>query len=126
MSVEIDWSSAAVRDGDVTIDLAGKAPKPLRERFEAVRALLGESSAGWDDVKLVKRTIHVHGLEPGTEPDLRHFLESIVVQVNAELSGDEADEADEADARHPGDRAAIADAEMTATLRAFAEPQAPR
>jgi len=123
MSVEIDWSSAAVHGGDVTVDLAGKASKPWLERFEAVRALLGESSGAWDDVKLVKRTIHVHGLEPGAEPDLRHFLESIVVQVNAELSGDEAGEAG---ARHPGARVALADAEMTATLRSFAEPPVQR
>lgn len=123
MSVGIDWSSAEVRDGDVTVDLAGEAPKPWRERFEAVRVLLGESSGGWDDVKLVKRTIHVRGLEPGAETDLRHLLESIVVQVNAERSDEGANGDDD---HQKADRAAIADAEMTATLRSFAEPPAPR
>ena len=123
MSLEIDWSTAEVHGGDVTVELAGKVSKQSRERFEAVRALLGESSGGWDEVKLVKRTIHVRGLRPGEEHELRHFLDSVVVQVNAELpaSDDEAGQAS-----RPSDRAAIADAEMTATLRSFAEQQARR
>ncbi|HEY2181140.1 MAG TPA: hypothetical protein VGH09_05655 [Solirubrobacteraceae bacterium] len=123
MSLEIDWSSAEVHGGDVTVELAGKVSKQSRERFEAVRSLLGESSGGWDEVKLVKRTIHVRGLRPGEEHELRHFLDTVVVQVNAELpSRDE--EAEQASG--PSDRAAIADAEMTATLRSFAEQQARR
>jgi hypothetical protein len=48
MSLEIDWASAEVHGGDVTVDLAGKVPKQCRERFEAVRSLLGESSGGSD------------------------------------------------------------------------------
>jgi hypothetical protein len=123
MSLEIDWSSAEVHGGDVTVDLAGKVSKRCRERFEAVRSLLGESSGGWDDVKLVKRTIHVRGLRPEAEHELRHFLDSVVVQVNAALpAGDEQAE----QASRPSDRAAIVDAEMTATLRSFAEQQARR
>jgi hypothetical protein len=123
MSLEIHWSSAEVHGGDVTVDLAGKVPKQWRERFDTVRSLLGESSSGWDEVKLVKRTIHVRGLRPGAEHELRHFLESVVVQVNAELP--ERDEEAE-EATRPADRAAIVDAEMTATLRSFAEHQARR
>jgi hypothetical protein len=123
MSLEIDWSSAEVHGGDVTVDLAGKVSKQRRERFETVRSLLGVSSGAWDDVKLVKRTIHVRGLLPGEEHELRHFLDSVVVQVNAELpaSDDDAEQAG-----RPSDRAAIVDAEMTATLRSFAEQQAGR
>jgi hypothetical protein len=123
MSLEIDWSSADVHGGDVTVDLAGEISKQCRERFETVRALLGESSGGWDDVKLVKRTIHARGLRPGEEHELRHFLDSVVVQVNAELP---ASDEDAGQTGRPSDRAAILDAEMTATLRSFAEPQAQR
>jgi hypothetical protein len=125
MSLEIDWSSAEVHGGDVTVDLAHKVSKQCRERFEAVRALLGESSGGWDDVRLAKRTIHVRGLQPGEEHELRHFLDSVVVQVNAELPASDG-EAEAEEARRPSDRAAIVDAEMTATLRSFAEEQAQR
>jgi hypothetical protein len=121
-AVEIDWASAEVHGGDMTVELAGKASKRWRERFEAVRGLLGESSGGWDDVKIVKQTINVRGLRPGAERDLRHFLESIVVQVDAELADDDTHEQD----ARPADGAATADAEMTATLRSFAEPQARR
>jgi hypothetical protein len=121
MNVAIDWSSAEVRGGDVTIDLAGEVSKRCRERFEAVRSLLGEGSGGWDDVKLIKQTIHVRGLQPEAEHDLRHFLDSVLVQVNVELPA-RADEAEQAS--RPSDRAAIRDAQMTATLRSFAEEQA--
>jgi hypothetical protein len=123
VSLEIDWPSAEVRGGDVTVDLAGKVSKQSRERFEAVRSLLGESSGGWDEVKLVKRTIHVRGLRPGEEHELRHFLDSVVVQVNAELP---ANVADAEQPSRPSDRTAVVDAEMTATLRSFAEQQAQR
>jgi hypothetical protein len=123
MSLAIDWSSAEVHGGDVTVDLAGKVPKQSRERFEAVRSLLGESSGAWGEVKLVKRTIHVHGLRPGEEHELRHFLDSVIVQVNAALPSH--DEEAERASRTP-DRAAIIDAEMTATLRSFAQQQAGR
>ena len=123
MSLAIDWSSAEVHGGDVTVELAGKVSKQYRERFEAVRSLLGESSGGWDEVKLVKRTIHVRGLRPGQEHELRHFLDSVVVEVNAELPGRD-DEREQAS--RPSDRTALVDAEMTATLRSFAEQQAQR
>jgi hypothetical protein len=123
MSPEIDWSSAEVHGGEVTIDFAGKVSKQWRERFEAVRSLLGESSGGWDEVKLVKRTIHVRGLRPEAEHELRHYLESVVVQVNAELP---AADGEAAHGSRPSDRAPIVDAEMTATLRSFAEQQARR
>ena len=126
MSVEIDWSSAEVHDGHVTVDLAGKVSKQCRERFEAVRSLLGASSGGWGDVKLVKRTIHVRGLHPEAEHELRHFLDSVVVQVNAELPARDEKRSDAARPDQPADRTAILDAEMTATLRSFAEPQARR
>jgi hypothetical protein len=123
MSLEIDWSSAQVHGGDVAVDLAGKISKQWRERFQAVRSLLGESSGDWGEVKLVKRTIHVRGVRPSSEHELRHYLESVVVQVNAELP---AHEEGAEQAERPADRAAILDAQMTATLRSFAEPQVRR
>lgn len=118
---QIDWASAEVHGGEVTVELNGKIAKDWRERFAAVLHLLGPSSGGWGEVKLVKRTISVPGLQPQAEGDLRHFLESVVVQVNSELA--QEDEQSEP-AAQPGDRGAILDAEMTATLRSFAEPEA--
>lgn len=113
---EIDWASAEVHEGDVTVALRGKASKAWRERFDAVLKLLGPGGGGWGEVRLVRKAIEVHGLRPQAEEDLRHFLESVVGQVNAELPEPEGSENGE-----PTDRAAILDAEMTATLRSFAE-----
>jgi hypothetical protein len=118
----IDWASAEVHDGDVTVELSGRDSKQWRERFDTVLRLLGPSGGGWDEVKLTKGSIRVKSLQPAAEDDLRHFLESLVVQVNAELPDElgEGDGEDE-DGAESLDRGAILDAEMTATLRSFAE-----
>jgi hypothetical protein len=118
---QIDWASAEVHGGEVTVELSGKVDKAWRERFAAVLRLLGPSSGGWGEVGLVKRTIKVAGLEPRAEGDLRHFLESVVVQVNSELA--QGKDGGGEPAPQAADRGAILDAEMTATLRSFAEPQ---
>jgi hypothetical protein len=119
----IDWASAEVHDGDVTVELSGKNSKEWRERFDTVLRLLGPSGGGWGEVKLTKGSIRVESLQPQAEGDLRHFLESLVVQVNAELPDElgEGDGDDDEDGAEPPDRGAILDAEMTATLRSFAE-----
>ncbi len=118
---EIDWASAEVHDGDVTIELSGKNSKAWRERFETVLHLLEASGGGWGEVKLAKGSIRVKSLEPRAEGDLRHFLESLVVQVNAELPPAESEGHDYEEAAAEADHGAILDAEMTATLRSFAE-----
>jgi len=120
----IDWASAEVQDGDVTVELSGKNSKGWRERFDTVLRLLGPSGGGWGEVKLAKGSIRVKSLQPQAEEDLRHFLESLVVQVNAELPDELGeDEGDDEDGAESPDRGAILDAEMTATLRSFAEPR---
>jgi hypothetical protein len=118
----IDWASAEVHDGDVTVELNGRSSKAWRERFDTVLRLLGPSGGGWGEVKLTKGSIRVKSLQPEAEGDLRHFLESLVVQVNAELPAEQDDGNDDHDAGAESlDRGAILDAEMTATLRSFAE-----
>jgi hypothetical protein len=120
---EIDWASAEVHDGDVTVELSGKNSKAWRERFDTVLRLLGASGGGWGEVKLAKGSIRVKSLQAQAEGDLRHFLESLVVQVNAELPPAEGEGQDDEEAAAETDRGAILDAEMTATLRSFAAPQ---
>jgi hypothetical protein len=119
----IDWASAEVHDGDVSVELSGKNSKEWRERFDTVLRLLGPSGGGWGEVKLTKGSIRVKSLQPQAEGDLRHFLESLVVQVNAELLDEphEGNGEDDEDSAGSLDRGAILDAEMTATLRSFAE-----
>jgi hypothetical protein len=113
---EIDWSAAEVSADVAVLPLTGSAGKGWSERFEGVVALLGKGgSGGWGEVSLTKKAIKVTALTPGGEDDLRHFLESVVVQVNSELSGETDDPA-----REPQDPQAVRDAEMTEKLRAFA------
>jgi hypothetical protein len=117
---EIDWSSAEVHEGNVVVALTGKPSKAWGDSFDGVLRLLGPGGSGWDKIALDKKTIKVHGLQPKAEGDLRHFLEAVVVQVNAEL----AEPASESERAEPADPQEIEDQEMTATLRSFGEPQA--
>jgi hypothetical protein len=119
---EIDWSGAQVSDGSVTLPLSGDAPKDWSERFGAVVALLAQKgSARWGDVNVTKKVVKVADLQPGAEDDLRHFLESIVAQVNSEL-GEETD-ASAAQPAHDADPQAAQDAESAERLRSFAGEQ---
>jgi hypothetical protein len=112
----IDWASADVHEGEVTVKLTGRPSKTWRERFDKVLALLGSSGSGWGGVKLKKSTITIEALQPQAEGELRHFLESVVAQTNAELPEEPGEEE-----RGGESREEILDAEMTATLRSFAE-----
>ncbi len=58
-------------------------------------------------------------MQPGTETELRHFLESVVLQVNSELPKPEEPEQDAEG--ETVDEATQADRRMTAAFRAFAD-----
>jgi hypothetical protein len=116
---EIDWASAEVHDGDVVVALTGKSSRAWSDSFEGVLHLLGHGTGGWGEIDHDKKAIKVHGLQAKAEGDLRHFLEAVVVQVNAELA-----EAEPAPPAEPPDPREIEDQEMTATLRSFGESQA--
>jgi hypothetical protein len=72
------------------------------------------ASASVADGRLTQRTLRVGGLTPGSEAELRHFLESAVLQANVS-AGLEAAESGGDDQRSSADR------EMTQTFRAFAD-----
>jgi hypothetical protein len=104
---EIDWSTAEVRDGKLSVELTEKPSKEWRERLTGVVERLGR-----DGVAIKKERLVVEEVAPGTEGDVRHLLESAVLQVNADLAPDEPDE--------PADERSDADREMTDAFRAFA------
>jgi hypothetical protein len=108
-AIEIERGSAQVRDGRLTVALSDKAPEALAGVIER----LGRDGHPWGDVEVGKEKLQVGDVSPGTEAQLRHFLESAVLQANADagLTADE-DEDEKADS---------ADAEMTAAFRAFAD-----
>jgi hypothetical protein len=111
---EIDWASASVRDGNLTVDLAGEATSDWTDRLEAVVDRLQRSGRGWGAIKVSRKKLQVAAVAPGSEADLRHFLDSVVLQVNADFAPSE-DEGDE------GDGPSEADSEMNAVFRSFAD-----
>jgi hypothetical protein len=116
----IDWGSAEIEDAALTVALAGASSKAWKRRFESVLALLVTPHSRWGEVHLNKKAIQVADVQPGTETELRHFLESIVLQVNSELPQPEEPEQD-AEKEPEVDEAAQADRQMTAAFRAFAD-----
>lgn len=109
---QIEWSTAAVEDATLTVSLSGEAPRGWRSRFGAVTKLLDRSDGRFGHVSLRGAEITVADVLEGAEPDVRHFLESAVLQVNADLGLEEAPEEDE---EQEADRA------MAATFRSFAD-----
>jgi hypothetical protein len=113
MAVEIDWSQASVDDGSLTLPLAGKAPKKWTDRLEAVADSLARGGRGWGEVSVGRKKLRVDDVTPGCEAELRHFLESAVLQANADVPVEDEDDSD-------GERS-DADQQMTETFRSFAE-----
>jgi hypothetical protein len=120
---EIDWSGAQVSGGSATLPLTDDATKDWTERFAGVSALLAhKGSARWGEVQVGKKAVKVAELQPGAEDDLRHFLESVVTQVNSELN-DETDVRDAQAAQDEADPQAAQDTQSAGRLRSFAGDQ---
>jgi hypothetical protein len=115
--VKLNWSSAQVTDGKLTVELAGDRPRGWKKSFEKTVRLLG-AGGNWDEVRVKKGLVHLSRLTPGDEEKVRHFLDSIVTQANAAHPSSESDS--EATDRQPPDESG-SDAEMTNRFRAFAE-----
>jgi hypothetical protein len=73
--------------------------------------------AAWGEVALSRGRLEVTDVVEGAEGNVRHFLESAVLQVNSDLGAEPlaAPAAEDAD---------TADARMTATFRRFGLPRA--
>lgn len=117
----LNWASAAVDDGTLSIELEGELSKDWTKSFKTTVKLLGHGE--WGEVSLKKQQIRVDNVSPGSEEKLRHYLESVVEQANAteqqherEREGDTNDDADKDDAGR-----AEPDAQMTEQFRSFAE-----
>ncbi|MGZ4186246.1 MAG: hypothetical protein ACXVUE_01415 [Solirubrobacteraceae bacterium] len=126
--VKLNWSTAKVEDSKLTVDLDGELPSGWKDSFDAVARLLA-SSADWGEVKLKgKKSVLVSDVSKGSEERLRHFLESVVEQSNAdhrpdESGRDDADESDDADEDEGGDDQDEAgpDDQMSERFRSFAD-----
>jgi hypothetical protein len=117
----LDWNSAQVRDGKLTVEVTGERPKGWKATFDRTVKLLG--GGDWEAVKLKSGKVRVTGLQEGSEESLRHFLEGVVQQANATLEPDDAHGAgDDGDENEPetGNRD-DPDERMTDRFRDFAQ-----
>ena len=112
---EIDWTTAAVRDGRMTVEIVGEPGDEWSARVRELAERLERAGSDWGEIALEKSKLRVTDVAEGAEADLRHLLESAVLQANAEFAPDDEEE-DGDDEGSEQDRA------MTAAFRAFAEP----
>lgn len=113
----LEWSAAAVRDGTLTVELAGDAPRGWKPTFRRTAKLLG--GGDWGEVSVRGTKVKVADVADGTEEELRFFLESVVQQANATHVQSEDDAEDEADDGDETDEGDDVDARMTARFRDF-------
>ena len=126
--VKLNWSTAKVEDSRLTVDLDGELPSGWKDSFDAVARLLA-GSAEWGEVSLKgKKAVRVTDVSEGSEERLRHFLESVVEQANADHRPEDSerddsdrddsdeDEGGDDDRDEPGP-----DAGMSERFRSFAD-----
>jgi hypothetical protein len=117
---EIDWASAKVKDSTLTVQVGGDSDgaKEWSGRVQSVLRVLDRSGGKWGEIKVSQEKIQVADLREGSEPDLRHLLESAVLQANSDLAPDKDDDAD--DGEDADEEARSGDQKMTDAFRAFA------
>lgn len=120
----LDWSTAEVGDGRLTVALEGERPKGWKQSFETVAQLLTQGDGA--PVTLKKHEVRVSGLRPGDEEKVHHLLESVVQQANADHrppEEEQRDEDDEDDGAVPLEQIGQSspDAEMEDRFRSFGD-----
>jgi hypothetical protein len=111
-AVEIDWATASVKDARLSVALSGSPPKGFTGQLERVISQLATAGRRWGEVSVGKRKLHVDHVESGAEDDLRHFLESALLQANAAVGAEPGDAPEEASGP---------DEEMASVFRSFAD-----
>ena len=116
--IGIDWATASVDDGRLTVGFAGKPSAEWTDRLGHVIERLQRPTGGWEDIAVRRKTLRVDSVSPGSEADLRHFLESAVLQTNADL------EPDDDDVDGSGTERSGPDQRMTEAFRSFSAEEA--
>jgi hypothetical protein len=125
MRVRLDWSTANVEHGELTVDLEGEIPSGWKGSFETTAKLLASNSE-WGAVSVSEkgRTVSVSDVTEGVEERLHALLEGAVEQANANHPPSEPD-ADEDDHEDDGEDDAGDDAgpdsDMTERFRSFGD-----
>ena len=108
----IDWASAEVKGGQLTVALAGEANAEWAQRVQAIVERLDRPGSAWGATTVTEATVTVEAVSAGAE-DLRHLLDGAVQQANADFAPDVQDDA--------GDKPSEEDSAMTAAFRSFAD-----
>lgn len=114
---KIDWASAEIKGRALTVGITGEASKGWVKHFDGVLSLLEQNAAGWGEITVRKDTIEVADVREGSEGDLRHLLESALLQVNADFEPNSERYAPETER----DPERTIDQGMSDTFRSFAE-----
>jgi hypothetical protein len=112
---QIDWSSATVDDGRLTVALTGKPSSEWTEAATRVAERLQETGKRFGELKVSKKKLAIDGVTPGSEPDVRHLLESAVLQANATVAAADDEGKDDDDDRSDDDQ------QMTDAFRGFGD-----
>jgi hypothetical protein len=113
---EVDWASATVKDGELTVALGGTPNAAWARELGSMVERLYRPGHGWGEVKVTKTRLRVAALTPGCETGLRHFLDSAVLQVNTDFApAEDPDRGDEDESGSDEDRA------MTDAFRSFSD-----
>jgi hypothetical protein len=122
---QIEWATAEIEGGTLTVALSGAGGKAWSRRFDGVLELLGKSGDSWGEIKFTKKdAIRVDAVGDGAEADLRHFLESVVLEVNSHFEPDATASQPDRPEDDERDAAGARDEQMAATFRAFAGEEA--
>lgn len=120
-AIQLDWSTAEVKDAKLSVGFSEPAPKRWREVFVSTAALLGNGA--WELNGVKPRTVMLSPVHVGEEERIRHFLESAALEANASLVGEDAlfePEPDEGGERADGGEPETSpDQELTARFRSF-------
>jgi hypothetical protein len=84
----LDWSSASVDDGRLTVAVVGDVPRGWVKRVEHISERLQKTGSSWGRLKVTKTQVQVDDVTADAAPDLHHFLESVVLQANTDLRDD--------------------------------------
>lgn len=118
--LRIDWARAEVHDNELTVPVGGTTPRRLARHFDGVRALIEPKAGNWGEIRVRKATIEVGDVQQGAEQELRHLLDSVITQINADL-GRGPDAGAQPDGAASEDAQQQADTQMSERFRAFAE-----
>ncbi len=106
-AVSVDWAKTEAQNGKVKLPLTGQASKHWAKEAASILERLDPT---WP-IEVKSKSIVVEAVARGQEGDVRHMIESVVLEANARLVAEDSDRDDA--------RPDATDEEMTSAFRAF-------